>query len=208
MKIKKFIKPVAQKINFKRFYMFSVLGLLLCIFICVGYFFINVPAKNARLKTEGFAVQPHINFYKINFNNQIGDTLPYKQWMNKWILFYVSPASCNDECHAMLQSLQHLSLERSLRKSDTDVVISSFENQSDNRLNNLLGTTYPHFIHVYLQINEFKRAFVNTDSIRRAIFAGMLYIVNPKGKIILGYFSDTSFNSLRDVWQKLRLVKS
>ena len=161
------------------------------------YFIFAYPRAHRYHLTEGFNIKPAINFYRLRLTNTIKQPIPIREWHDKWLLLYVLPSRCDDMCFAMLENLKRLTQHnRDTESHPIDVVIATFNDSRVTVLNKVLRDRYYHFIHVHSSMREFRRYFSHSRTARIALFEGMLYIVNPKGKVIMAYRNQTDFDSI------------
>ena len=132
------------------------------------------------------AISPPIKFSHLQLYNQLGNLLPQSQWHNKWVLLYITSLPCKKECVGNLHKLQEIYRNYG-GKSHLDIMVATFSAAKDKQLEQLLSHQYTHFVHVYLQKDNFLKIFAGVKSKREAVFTGTFYLINPKGQIIMNY---------------------
>ena len=168
-----------------------IIGLVL---VCVAplfyawYLYGHKPATLQLKDANAYQIKPAVEFTHLALTNVHGAALAHSQWQRRWVLLFVSPSSCADVCHGMLDKMQFVSQDSAQRyKQPIDTLVVSFSSLNQQKLLDLLVGSYPGFTHAYVHLRDFKRVFSHSPLLRQATFQGMLYLVAPDGKITLGY---------------------
>lgn len=200
--------------NEKRYYQSSwmkryrvlLLLLLMAVLVPVAialYFMVAYPRAKSHHLEQGYKIVSPVSFYDLRLTNRIGKIIPAQQWHHKWVMFYVLPGGCNDVCHAMLEKIKRVvSEQQGSHHKPIDVIVTTFSDGSAGELNRVVSQYYRHFIHVYVSVRDFRHRFTRSRTARLALFEGLIYVINPKGKVVTAFNAKADYKTLADGLQK------
>ena len=144
------------------------------------------------------AIKMKIKLSSLPLYNNIGKHLPDKQWENHWLLFYVTPLPCRRLCQhniAKLDDAYHqLNPEQ---ERQTNVVVASFLQSSEEKLKTLSIRIPDKFFHVNLKRTEFIMRFSHLKSLRKTLFQGKIFLIDRTGDFIREYDNEITATQLR-----------
>lgn len=158
-------------------------------------------AANLRRSNHGDLITPLVNIEKNQAIN--GPSL-----LGKWWLVYVGPKNCRLECHDMLYNLRQI---RTALGKDTHRVERLFIAHPDCQTSvceTYLSESYPDMKRITMSLGEFNKVFVGISHHFEREMLGEVFIIDPKGNIMMHYSADMEARAiLSDVKRLLRTSK-
>lgn len=158
-------------------------------------------AAKLKLNHHGDLISPLINIE----NNQ---AIAGKELLGKWWLVYVGPKNCRLECHDMLYNLRQI---RTALGKDTHRVERLFIAHPECQKSvceTYLQENYPDMKRINMSTSEFNHIFAGISHHFDREMVGEVFIIDPKGNLMMHYAADTQARSmLSDVKRLLRISK-
>lgn len=121
----------------------------------------------------------------------------------KWWLVYVSPAKCQQTCQDVLYNMRQI---RTSLGKDAHRVERLFIAHPDCQISvceNYLSESYPQMQRVQIKQRDFDTLFSNLGNINSRELVGEIYIIDPKGNIMMHYDADMQAKAILSDMKRL-----
>jgi len=161
-----------------------ILGIFLLVIaapMIAASFMINHGQSKIHYNNQGNLISGHKNITHITLHNISQDTpLPGKDLLGKWWLVYVGPQICQETCYDILYNMRQI---RTALGKDASRLERLYI--ADN-----LNENYPEIKQVRINAQDFDHLFGSISDKDNRDMVGELYIIDPKGNIMMQYDVD------------------
>lgn len=166
-------------------------------------------ANQFRLTNHGDLISPPVSITSTSFYDLTKkQDLPGKSLYGKWWLVYVSPSKCQQTCHDVIYNLRQIRTALGKDASRLERLFIAHPNCDMSVCETYLSESYPDMLRVKIAEQDFNTLFdaINNPSDREMV--GEIYIIDPKGNIMMHYAADApSRDILSDVKRLLKVSK-
>src|SRR5579872_7173928 len=155
-----------------------------------------------RLNNHGdlIATMPNISNIHL-FNVQTKETITGKTLRGKWWLVYVGPAKCYSECHDIIYNMRQIRTALGKNAQQLDRAFITDPGCTSDACEHYINNFYPDMLNVKMQQQDFHKIFTPISNPTDREILGELYIVDPKGNIMMRYSPEIE---ARDVLSDLK----
>jgi cytochrome oxidase Cu insertion factor (SCO1/SenC/PrrC family) len=153
-----------------------------------------------------FKMSHHGDLISPPFN--IAATKTGKELKGRWWLVYVSPPKCQETCHDVLYNMRQIHTALGKNTSRLERLFIAHPHCPTSVCEQFLGEYYPQMKRLNFDKQEFDNLFGKISNNIEKEMVGELYIIDPKGNIMMHYSADTHANGiLSDLKRLLRVSK-
>ncbi|MBS0288847.1 MAG: hypothetical protein JSS07_02260 [Proteobacteria bacterium] len=174
--------------------------------------YILVQKGNAyqfRLSNNGDLITPPVNISKLTFF-EIGEKKQFSgdKLSGKWWLLYASPAKCQQTCQDILYSLQQIRTALGKDALRLERIFLAHPHCQQSVCETFLLENYPDMARATLKPSNYTSLFANIGNLDARNTYGEVYIIDPKGNIMMHYDANMEPKAiLSDLKRLLKISK-
>lgn len=188
-----------------------ILIILLIMFISpiliARYYFAHNEKLRQKTANHGQLIQPVIPLTSLPLKTLTQQKFDAQQLLNKWVLLYINPHSCAEECRQTLYSMRQIRTALGKNMDAVARILLTLENQHQpNDLSKILATDYPGTLHLQMRQIDLQKFVTRVPAQQLATLKqGYIYLVDPLGNIMMAY---SVTQNPQDIYKDLeRLLK-
>ena len=136
------------------------------------------------------------------------ESMQGSELLGKWWLMYVGPEKCYSECHDIVYNMRQIRTALGKDTHRLERIFLADHHCPDVRCEQYVSTHYPDMLNVRMEPSAFEKLFANISHPAEREVIGELYIIDPKGHIMMHYSADIESKSvLADLKRLLKLSK-
>ncbi len=189
--------------------------LLLFFIVIAGPFFFayNLVQKGQahefRQTNHGDLITPPVNMTKTPLY-RVGEQKPTtgEQLAGKWWLLYASPAKCQQTCHDILYNMRQIRTSLGKDAHRLERLFLAHPRCAQSVCETYLNENYPDMLRFTLLPKDYDILFNQISNSNARETVGEIYIIDPKGNIMMHYDADMEAKAmLSDVKRLLKVSK-
>ncbi len=142
---------------------------------------------NPREGYNGISVNPPVSLRNFKVIGDDGSELDFALFEGKWVLLYITPTTCAEDC---LDTLYKIREARQMLGRDSYKVhrlLVTLPKEKKNPLYQLLKNEYSTTQYGIINQNQLEKLLDKLPAGMQSTNYGVLYLVDPKGYIVLSY---------------------
>ncbi|MBS0286516.1 MAG: SCO family protein [Proteobacteria bacterium] len=162
-----------------------------------------------RTTNHGDLITPPVNISKVGLYN-IGDKSAFKseKLAGKWWLVYASPAKCQQTCHETIYNMRQIRTALGKDATRLERLFVAHPECPQSVCETYLRENYPDMPRVGIAPSEYEILFNQISNSAAREMVGEVYIIDPKGNIMMHYDADMEAKAiLSDIKRLLRASK-
>lgn len=141
-----------------------------------------------KTTNHGTLIQPSPQLTSLQLKTSDGANIPNEQLHGKWLLLYVNPINCNQNCQKTLFYMRQIRLATGAERDRVQRAIITFKSKKpDSNLIKFLQGNYQGTQHWITDKKQFRKIMGITPLTMLAMTQGYIYLVDPLGNIMMGY---------------------
>ncbi len=166
-------------------------------------------AHQLRLTNHGDLISPPVNITTTPLHNLTQkQDLTGKSLHGKWWLVYVGPAKCQQTCHDVIYNLRQIRTSLGKDASRLERLFIAHPNCEMSVCEKYLSESYPDMMRAQIAQQDFENLFHPISSLSDREMVGEIYIMDPKGNIMMHYAADAPSRDIRsDIKRLLKVSK-
>lgn len=198
---------IFKKIHQPQF-IFPIFILILIGPFLLAYFWVQKPIETFHLKNHGQLISPTQNIEKILFYDLKGKSFAGGDLTGKWWLMYVAPVKCQQTCHDIVYNMRQIRTALGRESSRLERLFVAHPACPTSLCEQYLTENYPDMRKVQIDKADFARLFSQLGQPADQAMLGELYIIDPKGNIMMRYSADIEARAiLSDIKHLLKVSK-
>lgn len=162
-----------------------------------------------RTSNHGDLITPPVNISKLDLYN-IADKSSYtgEKLAGKWWLVYASPAKCQQTCHETLYNMRQIRTALGKDATRLERLFVAHPKCPQSVCETYLSESYPDMPRVNIASKDYEILFNKISNSTARDLVGEVYIIDPKGNIMMHYDADMEAKAiLSDLKRLLRVSK-
>jgi cytochrome oxidase Cu insertion factor (SCO1/SenC/PrrC family) len=162
-----------------------------------------------RTSNHGDLIPSMPNITNTHFLNvQTKETITGKNMRGKWWLLYVGPQKCYSECHNIIYNMRQIRVALGKNAPQLDRAFINDPACATDRCEQYINTHYPDMLNAKIEKRDFHKLFTPISNPIDREMIGELYIIDPKGNIMMRYAAEVEARDvLSDLKRLLRVSK-
>lgn len=148
----------------------------------------------------GTLIQPPINIQELKVGKTDGEPIKNKQLLGKWLMLYVEPAQCQQNCDNVLYKMQQVRLALGKDRERVQRIAAVFPNEKNYSLAEAIANKYQGTELIHIDKTQFEK-YLKQQTTTSFNTTGEIFIVDPLGNIMMRYRAsekpDGIYNDLR-----------
>lgn len=204
----KALKAVLQKVHQPKFIFFLFFAILVGPFLA-AYLLIQKPADVFRLNNHGDLITPPQDISALSFYDpQKNEPFKGQDLNGKWWLMYVAPLKCQQTCHNILYNMRQIRSALGKDATRLERLFIAHPSCPNSVCEQYLTENYPDMRKAQLKEGAFENLFNAISHKNDRETFGELYIIDPKGNIMMHYGADMDSRAiLSDLKRLLKVSK-
>lgn len=178
-------------------------------FVLAWYLVQQGQMQNFKSTNHGHLISPLKNIHSLHLydiNNK--NTFSGKSLEGKWWFIYVGPEKCQQTCHDALYNLRQIQTALGKNTSRVERLFIAHPNCAASVCEQYLSEAYPEMKKARFEPNDFASLFTDISNTHAREMVGEIYIMDPKGNIMMHYSADMEARwILSDIKKLLRASK-
>ncbi len=162
-----------------------------------------------RMSNHGDLITPPVNIAKTPLYN-IGEKKTFlgESLNGKWVLVYASPAKCQQTCHDILYNMRQIRTALGKDANRLERLYLAHPKCDVSVCETYLGENYPDMPRANIALKDYDILFNQISNSDARETVGEVYIIDPKGNIMMHYDADIEAKAiLSDLKRLLRVSK-
>ncbi len=153
---------------------------------------------------RGQLIQPAVNLNELSFYTE-NETQKFSALNGKWLLLYVTGKNCDQQCQKIIYLMRQIQTATGKNQARIQRMILTINNQISPDFQKA-AVKYPPVILAHTSAHDWQQQTPSLTSRELAISSGYLYLLDPKGFMVLGYSLDENpSNILKDLEKLLKV---
>lgn len=185
-----------KKSRIKRITPFLVGAIFLIPLLLAWLLFMHTDEFEIKTTQKGTLIQPPILLSDFKFQTENNITLPIETFKGRWILLFVNGDICGRSCIGTLYSMNQIRLALGKNSNKVSNLFLSVSQKMNNPIIKMVQSQYSTIQFGTISQDEFANFSEKMPYELKPIAEGKLYIIDPRGYLIMGYAINTDPQAL------------
>jgi cytochrome oxidase Cu insertion factor (SCO1/SenC/PrrC family) len=158
-------------------------------FLIAWYMYSNNYVVGAKMSNNGQLISPALHMQALALKNEQGAGFDQENLRGKWIMMYVNTGACRKLCRKNLYFMRQIKTAMGKDQNRVERVLLTFSRRPGVNTKRLVRKRYPGTVHVIADVNQYAHFVHQLQPKKVQVKAGELFIVDPKGNIMMRYSS-------------------
>lgn len=154
----------------------------------------------------GHLIEPPVSLSALNTQRPDGELLTQKNFGGKWLMLYVEPSECHQQCQKTLYMMRQIRIALNKDVDRVERVVATFPSEPAINLIETIATKYPGMQHIVIDKSHYVALLPKLLSAQQLDPAGNIYVVDPLGNVILSYQANTNPDGIYEDLHRLLKV--
>lgn len=195
----------SKKIQSRPLFILVLLWLFFLLPMWAAWFIWKNPSHIPTHTTNrGQLIQPAVNLNALNFSTE-NETQKFSALNGKWLLLYVTGKNCDQLCQKTIYLMRQIQTATGKNQARIQRVVLTLRPQIGPDFQKA-AEKYPPVILAHADTRDWQQQTTTLTSQKLAISSGYLYLLDPKGFMVLGYsLNENPSNLLKDLEKLLKV---